>query len=214
MKLLKKLIEGVENEPEQHQDKVLLGTVEPTTPLKPKTLEISQFSIKVIVCEPSSEAISVARHFAMNFNAKRICYLGFGPHQVKPSLATSLYNIQEVKYLQVKSLMEFEKVIDNQVIVISAESAKWLESLMFLRRSLEKLSVFIAGTQKHFLKEQKILSKYRDNFSGAIMKKDKGTEKRYSARLLEKKLEGIPLVFLSDGVIKAERKEADFLEAA
>ena len=216
MKLLKKLIKRVENELESTPDRVQFSNEidQKKREIQEDDYVVSKQDISVVVCEAHPDAISAVRHFAITLNIQKICYLGFENDEIHPSLATSFHKIEEVKYYQVKSLIDFEKKIDHQMVVISSNSHRWLESLMYLRRSIEKVSVYIAGTQNHFLNEQKILSKYRENFSGAIMKKDKGKERRYSAQLLEKKLEGVPLIFLSDGVIKADKRELELSQAA
>lgn len=216
MKLLKKLIQRIENQEKTTVDRVQLSqtTASSLVEIKEKKIQLSEQNIPIIVCRPTNECAALVRHFAINHGIKAISYLGFESEELNSSLAISLHGIKEQKYRQVKSLIEFEKELENQIVVISSESTRWLESLMHLRRSFSKVDVFIAGTQNHFLHEEKILSKYRENFSGAIMKKEKGMDKRYSARLLEKKLGEVPLVFLSDGVIKAGERSQQQNKAA
>lgn len=208
MKLLKKLIQRVESGTEKSAERVQMAPTKTSESIeiKENKVELSEQNIPIIVCSPTNECAAIVRHFALEHGIKSISYLGFDNEQLSPSLAISLYGIKEQKYRQVKSLIEFEDDLYKQIVVISSESTRWLESLMHLRRSFSKVEVFIAGTQNHFLHEEKILSKYRENFSGAIMKKEKGMDKKYSARLLEKKLDGVPLVFLSDGIIKAQER--------
>lgn len=197
----------MENQENKPAERVQLSQSEPSKPIeiKEKKIQLSEQNVSIIVCRPTNECAALVRHFAINHGIQAISYLGFENEELNSSLAISLHGIKEQKYRQVKSLIEFEKDLGKQIVVISSESSRWLESLMHLRRNFSKVDVFIAGTQNHFLHEEKILSKYRENFSGAIMKKEKGMDKKYSARLLEKKLGEVPLVFLSDGIIKVAK---------
>lgn len=153
-------------------------------------------SICIILSGHIQNNLNVIRHFAVEMEMTHLHFLNDQSFQKLSSLAVALFGLKEEHHFESKSIVESIDQKQGQAIVMDFNDSKWLEHVLYLRRQFSEIKVYLNTSESDLYKNEKNMSKYRENFSGVILKSGEG---------LENKIQGVPVIFSSDGIIKLSR---------